>query len=186
MNFLFRIILTLIFYSNAKAAVIDINSFYLSDGMTSSTTNAVGKTFYSALIGFNIDKKGLFQLGWNYASYSTSDTVASGTPVTYVSTQMGPALVLYLNKDRNWRFGLAYNLTTKALSNATGASEEWRGTGIAGDLGYQIPVNETFSFGFRLNYSTTSFTEQVISTTITKINYKRTFIYPSISLAYEF
>lgn len=173
------------FVSSASALFIDTNLFYLSDSLVTSTaTNTSTKTFYDFTIGFSVDKKGNFQVGWNYAAYSTADSVASAT-TTYSSAQMGPKFIYFFDKDRNWRSSFAYNISTSATYTASSIEDKWKGTGMAMDFGYQFRGPDGFSLGIRLNYSTTTFNESLIGTTYTTVSNVRTFIYPSVSVAFD-
>ncbi|OFZ14658.1 MAG: hypothetical protein A2Z20_03750 [Bdellovibrionales bacterium RBG_16_40_8] len=186
-SYLFSIILTLFFsnYSMAGGAVFDLNTFYFTDSLTQTSEDKYDLTTYAFLLGFMLDNKGRYQLGWNYASYSTNN-ISDSTTKEYKSSQMGPAFVMYLNKDRTLRFGFAYNLSTAGTyTESPATSEKWRGTGLAGDLGYQFQYSESFSFGMRLNYSSTTFNEKLVDTTQTTVSYKKNIIYPSIALTVE-
>lgn len=170
--------------SAAGGAVFDLNTFYLTDTLSTDDTDEHAITIYAFFLGFMLDNKKRFQLGWNYASYTTNNSSA-GTETEYTSPQMGPAFVMFIDKDRNWRFSFAYNLVTTAEYTSGSTSEEWRGSGMAGDLGYQFQATEIFSFGLRLNYSTTAFSESLVGTTQSSVSHSKALIYPSIALTVE-
>ena len=183
-----RLILIVIFLasSHAKAALLDLNLFYISDSLTTATTASYGKTFYALCAALNIDHKGSYLVGWNYATYSSSEAVGSAT-TTYTSTQMGPKFLVFLNKDHNWLLGLAYNILTSANDQAGSAPAEiWRGTAYSADFGYHQMVSESLMLGLRLNYSTSSYSEKLIGTAYSTISYSRTFIYPSMAISFIF
>ncbi len=165
--------------------VLDVNTFYFTDALKTTTTDTYSTTAYAGFVGFNVDKKGLYQIGWNYASYASTNKMATST-VDFSSSQMGPGFIIYFDKDRTIRLGFAYNLETKASYKKTGSTEEdWDGTALSGDLGYQIRVSDGFAFGLRLNYSSTTIATKLVGTTQTDVSYGRNIIYPSISITME-
>lgn len=171
--------------SVARAAVVDANIFYFTDGITADADTTHAATLYSFIIGFNLDKKGMYQVGWNYGSHSTETKNETDT-VTYKSTQMGPAFIMYFDKNRAFRFSFSYNLeTTGEYDNGTGTAEEWRGTALNADLGYQFRFEDVFSLGLRLNYSTTSYAESIVGNTKEDVSHKKNIIYPSVAFTLD-
>lgn len=167
------------------AYVIDANIFYFTDALTADEDTEHSATFYSLLFGFDIDKKGMYQVGWNYAAHAT-ETKINSEETSYKSTQMGPGFVIYFNKDRTFRFGFSYNLKTLSdYKRNSGDSEEWRGTAMNADIGYQFRFDQAFSLGLRLNYSTTSYDESVTETTKEDVTHKKVLIYPSVALTLD-
>lgn len=170
----------------AHAAVVDMNIFYFTDGITADEDSSHASTLYNFLLGFDLDKKGMYQVGWNYSSHST-ETENDGQTVTYKSTQMGPGFVIYMDKKREFRFGFSYNLKTLATYEANGGTEkDWRGTSMNADLGYQVRFEDAFSIGLRINYSQASYDESVEDTTKEDVSHKKTIIYPSAALTLDF
>lgn len=164
------------------AAILDFNAFYLTDTLKESATTKDNKTIYSGFVGFGLDKKKSFNVGWSYSSFTTIYK-DSTTKKTYKSTQMGPGFVWFLDKDAHWRLGFSYNLSTDATYQLTGSTkEEWSGTSSNADFGYQIAVSESFMLGMRLNYSVTTIKSKLIDNTQTNVTYRKTLIYPSIGM----
>lgn len=161
-------------------AYIEFNAFYLSDSLTTSSTTSSSKMFIEGAIGFAIDRKGSYLVGWNYSLYNTSD---SGTTTdTYSSTQMGPRFVFMLDKARNWGLGLGYYLVTTATFDSGGSGEQkWKGTAFKVDIGYTLDLNEAVKFGIRMNYSAASYNEQLVGDTdYSKVTHSRSHIFPSL------
>lgn len=166
--------------------VLDANSFYYSDALTTSSSANVNRLFYNLFLGFALDKKAFYQLGWSYANFSATDEDGT-TSREYSSTQMGPGFIFYLDKARTWRVGLYYHLKVEGEYAVTGsATQEWRGSAYAGDIGYQVLLGPSLSMAARINYSSSAFNESFESTTKTDISYSRALIYPSLALTLEF
>lgn len=161
-------------------AHVELNLFYDSDSLSTGTAATSTKMFIDGTVGFEIDRKGMYLVGWNYSLYSTSET--SATTTTYASTQMGPRFLVMLDKNKNWSVGLSYNLvTTATYSDGSGTSEKWKGTGIKADLGYTFALSDSIRFGLRLNYSMTSYVEKLVGDTdYSVISYSRSTMYPSV------
>lgn len=167
-------------------AFIELNAFYFSESETTATTSTASRMFIDAAIGFRIDKKGQYLVGWGYSTHSQTDAGTATT--TYTSTQMGPRFLWFIDKDKIWSLGLAYYLVTQAsYSDGTGNAETWKGSALHVDAGYNLPFSENLSMGLRLNYSSASYAEKLIgSDDYSTIAYVKTFIYPSICVVYTF
>jgi hypothetical protein len=173
-----------VFSPKARAGLVDLNLLYYSDSQTATTSSSGSKLFYDVFLGFGVYNKNGIVIGWNYANYSNTST-SSATTTTYTSTQMGPKFIFFLNKDHNWRLGLAYNLLTSATYQVSGSpSETWKGTAYAIDIGYQFALSDDLLFGTRINYSISNFTEKLIGTAYSTVSNSQTFIYPSLAISY--
>ncbi len=175
-------IVFIIFAGMAQAqAYVELNGFYTSDALTVTGGSAAsGRTYFEGAIGFEIDKKGRYLVGWGYASFSTTDT-SGGTTTTYSSSQMGPRFLWIIDKKKNWSLGLAYYLvTTGSYAPSGGTSEQWKGTALKADFGYNFPVTEKFHLGLRMNYSSATYTEKFVGEAYTKVSNTKSAIYPSV------
>ena len=140
---------------------------------------------YDAAIGFSIDRKSYYNVGWNYTGHVT--TKVTTTTETYTSTQMGPRFLLFFDKKKIFSTGFSYNLLANATFNNGTTTYTWKGTGIKADFGLNLPMGQIGLVGIRINYSSTSYNQQLQNaTTFSVIAYNRTFIYPSISMFFEF
>lgn len=172
-------------FSWSASAYLELNTFYSSDNFKNSSTTTNTVTLYDVSIGFAVDKKGLYLVGWNYTGHSTSKTTT--TSESYASTQMGPRFLFHFDKQKMYSLGFAYNLSTKATFNNGTSTYTWKGTGLKADLGVNFPIGENTFLGLRLNYSSTSYNEQLQNTTTyTQVSYSRAFIYPSIYFFFGF
>lgn len=161
-------------------AFIELNAFYTGETLSTGASETTSRVFLEGAIGFQIDKKGYYLVGWNYSMFSTSDQAIETT--AYSSVQMGPRFIFILDKGKNWSLGLGYNLVTSATFKAgSGTEETWKGTGLKADIGYNFPLGEDFFLGLRLNYSSATYAEKLIGeTTYSTVSYSKTMIYPSI------
>lgn len=180
---LFALLAALLPASRAHA-FIELNAFYFSDTMAADSSASSNRMFVEGTLGFMIDKKGEYLVGWAYGMFNATDTTTSS--ITYASTQMGPRFVWVIDKAKNWSLGLGYYLVTSATYNA-GTEEKWKGSAIKADAGYNFNVTDRFQMGVRLNYSAATYTEKLVgATTYSEVSYTRSFIYPSLYSMYLF
>ncbi|MGE3759141.1 MAG: hypothetical protein AB7H97_15365 [Pseudobdellovibrionaceae bacterium] len=182
----FLVLIGFLFSSNAYAGFLEFNAFYFADTMNMTEASTTNRTFFELAVGFSMDKKGDYLVGWNYGSYTATDT--STTTASYSSTQMGPRFLFMLNKAKTWSLGTTYNLVTSAKYSpgGSGVDTTWKGTGIKVDVGYNFDLSGTL-IGIRLNYASGSYNEEITGgTALGAVSYSRNFIYPSIYTIYNF
>lgn len=172
--------------SERSFAFAELNVFYLSDALTISTSNTSSRMFIEGAIGFAVDKKKKYNIGWAYAMHSAQDKKTATEK--YSATQMGPRFLYVIDKNGAWTIGVGYYLVSKAKYNdGIGSEPEWKGSAIKVDAGYNFPLAENFFAGIRMNYSAASYNEQLVqSTTYSNVSYKRTLIYPSLYSVFMF
>lgn len=167
-------------------AYLELNVYYNSDSFKNEETNSNTIMLYDASVGFGIDKKGYYNVGWNYSGSSTSKSDGTTTE-TYSSTQMGPRFLFFFDKAKMFNLGLTYNISTKGSFNDGNTTYTWKGTALKADFGVNFPIGETTLLGLRLNYSAASYNEQLEgSANYSTVSYNRTFMYPSIYMFFGF
>ncbi len=170
--------LAIVFPSQSQAYV-ELNTFYFSEALSNGSSQTMSRMFIEGTLGFAIDRKGVYLVGWNYSMFTTSDVATATT--AYSSTQMGPRFVMMIDKHRQWSVGLGYNLVTSATyTDGGGTSEKWKGSALKFDIGYSFELSEATMLGLRLNYSSASFIEKLASETdYSVVSYTKTHMYPS-------
>lgn len=186
-----RILLLLIFFlftNQAQAILIDLNTFYFSDTFSPGSSNSTfARTAYDLRVGFSLDKKSRYFIGWNYSGVTVADQLSSGNE-QYTSTEMGPSFLWVIDRNNRWILSLTYNLVSTAqYTPAGGSTEKWKGTTLKAYLGYNIQLSEYWFFGPTLNYYSASFNEKIENeSTYTQVSITRSMIYPGIYLGYRF
>ena len=171
--------------SRSAYAYLELNAFYASDNFVNSSTTNNTKLLYDVSLGFAVDKKEHYLIGWNYTGHSTTN--ATTTTESYSSTQMGPRFIVSFDKAKMFSLGFTYNLQTQASFNNGSQTYTWKGSAMKADFGVNFPMGDNSFIGFRLNYSAASYKEQLIGTTnYTVVAYTRTFMYPSIYMFFGF
>lgn len=173
-------------FTTEAQAFVELNTFYFSDAMSAAATTSSNRMNIEAALGFAVDNKNRYLVGWGYNMMTSTD--ASTTTATYSSTQMGPRFIVGIDKNNEWTVGLAYYLVTNAsYDSGGGSSVTWKGTALKFDLGYSFKLSDSFMLGIRGNYSSASYTEQLVgSTTYSAVGYSRTSMYPSLYTIYYF
>ena len=183
----FFLVIFCLLTAQRASAFVELNLFYFNDALTMSTSASNNRMAIDGAVGFAIDSKKRYNVGWNYTTQSATDVSGSSTK-TYSSTQMGPRFVWMIDRNNSWSLGLGLYLISKAkFDDGAGNTPEWRGTAYKFDVGYNFPINESVYFGLRMNYSSASFSEQIVnSATYSNVSYSRSAIYPSIYGYYVF
>ncbi|HMN67653.1 MAG TPA: hypothetical protein PKC28_03860 [Bdellovibrionales bacterium] len=101
-----------------------------------------------------------------------------------VITDMGPKVIYYLEKARNWQAAVTYNLIGRANYTAPGAeATELRGTSYKFEIGYLGQMWDKVFMGAKINYYSASFAEEISGeTSIEKVTHGRAVIYPSFAM----
>jgi hypothetical protein len=173
-----------LFSGQAMASSLDANFFYFSDSLAESITTSSTHTYFDLSAMMNVDKRGNFQVGWSYSSFSVATTGTADT--TYAATEMGPRLGWLIDKNLTWGLFVTYNLQTAATYETTSSNATWRGTSLKGEFGYTPAVSENLFMGAKLVYYAPSYTEQLVgTTTFSTISYSRAIIYPAFSIIYR-
>lgn len=169
--------------ARAVTPVLDINLFYFTDDFTyDSTASAYSRTMWDVMVGMPITKKGRWVLGWNYASYSLSENPGSAETELTI-TDMGPKILVYIDRDRLWALGLTYNLIGRADYTASGTTSELRGTSLKAEFGYLPMMWENVFMGAKLNYYKADFKEEITGeSSLEQVTHSRAVIYPTFAI----
>lgn len=172
--------------SSPASAFVELNGFYFSDDLKVGSTSSTGRMVFEGAVGFAIDRKKKYNVGWNYSMYTATDKTTS--TAKYTGTQMGPRFLWILDKKGNWSAGFGYYLVSKAkYDDGAGNTPEWKGSAFKVDVGYNYEISEAFYAGVRMNYSGASYNEQLVqSTTYSNVSYTRSMIFPSLYTYYMF
>lgn len=173
--------------AQAARPVIDANVFYFTDSFAYGTApaSAYKRILYDLSVNLPLTKKNRWLLGWNYASYTFTESTATETSLKV--TDMGPKLTYYFNKDRTWVAGFTYNLITKAdYTPGGGTATELRGTSMKFEAGYMPQMWENVLMGAKLNYYKANFKEEITNqTALAQVTHNRTVIYPSFAVTFR-
>lgn len=183
---LFLLVSILLLSRPALALTLDANVFYFTDDLTAISTAANQRMAWDFSVMLNLSKKGGIVMGWSYASMAATDEVSTAT-TEYTSTEMGPRVGFYFDKNYTWSVFATYNLVARADFASGSTAEEWRGTTLRGELGYMPMATETLLVGAKLIYYKAAYNEQITgSTTLATSSYGRGMIYPAFALTYRF
>lgn len=172
----------------AHAFIFDVNAFYFSDTFVPTAGQSTYVvTNYDLRIGFRVDTKERFYLGWSYSGSGTTLTQTAGSDV-YTATEMGPSFLWALDKDKQWIISFAYNISSTATyTPAGGTSEIWKGPTLKAFIGYNFVITERVYFGPTLTYYMATYNEKIVgNTTYTAVANTRTQLYPALYFGLRF
>lgn len=183
--FLLVSLCTNIIPEKAFSAVFDLNLFYDSRTLTTSSAETGTKMFIEGAAMFEVLRKPHLVVGWAYGMFSTTDATTSTTTIS--TSDMGPRFGWFFDKQDFWSLFLTYNLLASAsYAPGGGTAETWRGTSLKAEVGWAPEVSENLYIGIRLNYYSATYTESLEgSSNYEAVSYPRSFIYPSLSISYR-
>lgn len=178
-------ILAIFSFGQRTDAYIELNAFYIGDSFNVGSTSTSSRMFVEGSLGFAIDRKSHYLIGWNYGMHTISED-ANSVSSSYSSTQMGPRFIWFFTRSKSWSLGFAYNLVTKSeYKSGTNSTESWSGTAFKVDLGYNFAIGDSSFLGVRLNYSSATYTSKLVgSTDYSEISNSVTSTYPSVYFIY--
>ena len=157
-----------------------LNTTYSSD--VSYSNNAVA---VYAQMGRGESSSGIL-LGWNFNSFSHHENVSGFIDQTITSTDMGPAVRLYLQKDLVYSLAVAYGVVCKGKYKNNTVDETISGTSYLIKLGVEAKMSDHFLIGFSINDYAANYKTSVVNSLQTDVDYKDSWLYPAFSLAYQF
>lgn len=181
--------LLFIFLSNYycfSSALLNLDYILLTDKNTVETTtsSASTKSLYSFNLGFSIDNKKSFYFGWGLYSVITKSEL-SQQEANYTTQDMGPYFRYEFGRSQLVYAALTYGIQTKTAFNTGSADEDWLGTNYLLQVGVKPEISDSFTANFSLNYFTGSAKKKVVSSFESDVSYTKTFMCPSIGLAYK-
>jgi hypothetical protein len=187
-----KYILIILFFttSQAQAAFFDINLGLIQGSATTaeqskSTRNLTSFGMYAHL-GKSEARSG-FLMGWNVTSVTVNDEFTnSGVTEKITSSDMGPAIRWYYDKEIIYSATLFYGVICKGNYQSSSADEKINGSSMNIKLSAETKINEQFLIGFSLNSYTANYSTSVTNSVQTDVSYKNTLMYPSLSLAFQF
>src|SRR5262249_37909741 len=156
----------LLFCARAHAFIFDMNLFYYSDTLAPTAgTTTYSVTNYDVRLGWNVDSKERFYLGWNYSGTSLALSQTAGS-TAYTSSEMGPSFLWALGKDHEWIISFAYNISSQATYTPPGGTPEtWKGPTLSGYFGYNIALSPNMYMGPTITYHSATFNEKIVNNT---------------------
>jgi hypothetical protein len=186
-------IFLILFFSflNAQAGFLDINLGLVQGSSStnaeeSQTTRNLTSVGLYAHLGKPEVRSG-FLMGWILNSVAVNDEfTTSGVTQKITSSDMGPALRLYYDKEIVYSATLFYGIICKGKYQASTADENISGSSLNIKLSAETRINEMFLIGFSLNSYSANYSTSVTNSVQSDVSYKNTLMYPSLSLAFQF
>lgn len=188
-----KYILIILFFttSYAQAAFFDINLGLLQGASTttaeeSKTTRNLTSVGLYAHLGKPEARSG-FLMGWNVTSVAVNDEFStSGVTQKITSSDMGPAVRWYYDKEIVYSATVFYGVICKGNYQTTTVDEKISGSSLNIKLSAEARINEMFLIGFSLNSYSANYSTSVTNSVQSDVSYKNTLMYPSLSVAFQF
>lgn len=174
---------------SAKAFLFDLNSGILQGSLNRSTDQSTSRSLNSlglfAHLGKSENSSGLL-LGWYVLSVSNKDSLPPSIDQTLTSTDMGPAVRWQIDKHQIFSLTYAYGIICKGQYKDNSIDEKLVGESHFVKLAAEPEVTEHFFIGGAINYYTSSYKTSTVNSVQSDVNYKNTWIYPSISFSFRY
>lgn len=171
---------------NAEAFVVDVNGFYFTDGLETTSEATSSKMMADASVGLSLVQDEWFLIGLSFLSGNFTDE-SGGTTNKWVTNDMGLRLFVFIDRIKNWGLGVDYNVDARSKLVLGSNTEYWRGSSYKIDFGYTPLLFHKVYFGVRVNYYVANY-DQSSSDNVTFVAEKntRTMVYPSLYLGLRF
>lgn len=179
-------LLITLFSMNAYATLI----FKGSGGYT-TFDNSESKLAYSRMqgsffVGAGIGRNAYFVLGPSYSLWTKSHTPSGATPEESSINEFGATLLIYFNKNKNWKLEVTYCPNISGTRTVSGTEEDILGSSFTIDFGYHMNLTERFILGASLGYHSTTISQKIVNNTESEISESYTQIIPKLEVALRF
>lgn len=101
-------------------------------------------------------------------------------------TEMGPRLLFYLNKNKNFYLSGAYHFYVRGERENLLLEEDLQGKSFLGTFGMQMNLTSNLLFGLSFNYHKVELNESTFNSQTSQIDHDYVHFYPSLELSYRF
>lgn len=137
------------------------------------------------LLGASFGKHGRWVIGQSIHHWSLTGKSATGERSTSV-LELGPRLMVFLNRELNFYFSAAYHLYAKGSRDVDSESQDISGSALLLSLGYQLKLSRSTYLGLSLQYHSMSISEITINDQKTDSSDKVSNLLPAIDLSLRF
>jgi hypothetical protein len=183
------IILIVLALSPAARAdfMIDLSGTYLSENTSSTDVKDDATKYYYNVAGY-LDFAKKWWAGWSYLGVDmsgTSNASGSNQATSFQSSDTGPALRYYIDKNEVFSITAIYNVLAKAAYKnvVSGKTESWSGTSYLVSFGLMPEIKSGLHIGVSINYYHAGYTKKTVDGTETSEGNTKTWMFPSLSLS---
>lgn len=167
-------------------ALLSLDYILFTDKNTveANTSTSSNKSMYVANLGFTINQKKNFYIGWTLYNVATKDDV-NQQKSNYSTQDMGPSLRYEFGRSGLYFVNLVYGVRTQTNYDSGGTAEQWLGTNYLIQFGVTPEIAENFVVSFAFNYFSGSSAKKLVSDVQTSVSYSKAFMTPTIGIAYR-
>ena len=174
------------FKSFSAGIVIQYSGGYMSFDNSESKI-AFTRMNNAGYIGASLGRQAYFFLGPSYQMWSESHTPTSGGNTEEVSmTEFGATLMVYFNKNQNWKFEGTFCPKITGTRTVSGTEEEVSGSSYQVSLGYHAEITERFVLGGKISYHGVNLAQKIVSNTSSEISETYTQIVPKLEIVLRY
>ena len=175
-------ILSFLFCANAQAGILlELGGTYISDNLTSSSTQTSTEYFYQGAALFTLNKN--VWGGWNFSGISLATT--QGTTTNFASVDTGPYMKWQFGKGDIFSLAGAYNIVSRATFTDGTTNENWEGTSLWLQFGVAPEMRTNLRVGVSLNYYLATYTKKTVDSVESKASNSKSWIFPMLSISKE-
>lgn len=141
----------------------------------------------SFFLGASYERQGRLILGqsghiWKRSNESTT----TGEVQRYDVLELGPRVILFLNRNRNFYTSFSYHFYSKGTRKYGSFEEELKGTSWMATIGMQRSFFGPLFLGFSITYHVFQASESAANQQTLEVQDKHQSIFPSLELSYRF
>lgn len=168
------------------AAIFGLDYILFTDKNTveATTSSSSNKSMYLMNLGFTINQRKTFYLGWALYNVTTKDDV-NQQKSNYATQDMGPSLRYEFGRGGLYFVNLVYGIRTQTNFDSGGTAEQWLGTNYLFQIGVAPEISDSFVVSFAFNYFSGSSAKKLVSDVQTSVSYSKAFMTPTVGIAYK-
>jgi hypothetical protein len=190
MTIIVRVFLIILISSWANAAYFDVNLGLLQGKTETANANDNSRSISTVGVYAHLNKaeaKTGLLLGWNIASVNVKDELTNPAfSQKLTSTDMGPAFRWYYGSELVYSLTYIYGISCKGKYDENGTEESLNGSSQLIRLSAEAKLADKLLLGISVNSYTASYTSSVANNIQSDVSYQNNWVYPSLSLAFQF
>lgn len=135
-------------------------------------------------LGFTINQKKSFYIGWSLYNVATKDEV-NQQKSNYTTQDMGPSLRYEFGRSSMYFINFIYGIRTQTAYDSGGTAEQWLGTNYLLQLGVAPEIADGVQVSFAFNYFSGGAAKKLVSDVQTSVSYSKAFMTPTVGINYK-
>ncbi len=180
--------ISFLFMAVANASMsLEFTGYGNTDSFTNATTSTGSRTYFSGDFLFSVSSNAHdahLYVGLHANQLLIDDRTATTTSQLN-GTDMGAVVSWIFDLQKVYSVSAGYNFLSTATYNTSTTASTYTGAGYHANFSYAPEIGKDWHLGFRLQYHAAQYTRSTTSTTAADVSYSRTFVFPSVFLAWR-